>query len=510
MYIINRIFTKDQWGKLLRSRLQTLLSKKGCIVYSLIIFLLLPVAYNLSAYAIVDPLSVSNNRFGIHIISATPNELVEAADLVNFKGDWGYVTFLIESKDRDENKWQKVFDDLRRRHLIPIVRIATKPHSEGFWERPQNQEEVAWADFLDSLNWPIKNRYITIYNEPNHAKEWGNSVDPKSYAEVLDKTITALKLKNRDFFVLNAGFDASTPHQPPNYYDQEKFMTEMNTTVPGIFKKLDGWVSHSYPNPGFIGSPNDSGRGTVRTYLWELNLLKALGVTKELPIFITETGWRHSDGIQKNLSLPSPEIVSSYYKQAFDSAWNDNRIVAVTPFLLNYQQSPFDHFSFKKIDSQVLGVQFHIFHPHYLALKDYSKLIGNPLQEDTARFTSGQIYTSILIDQPQTIHLTVENTGQSIWGQQNQVVLKPVNPDPNLNIEVTTIPADLIIEPGQSHTFNISFKSSETGLYETNFNLTLGDKQLTTPIKMQTEVKSTIWLTLRQVFSRSIWGVDNI
>lgn len=367
---IYRTKPKYQWGKSLVVSLQLM-------VHSLIVlsfFLLLPTTNYplLITHAVVDPLSTTNNRFGIHLISAVPQEITEAADLVNSKGDWGYVTFLIESKDRDVNRWQEVFNQLRRHHLIPIVRIATKPTSDGFWERPYEYEEVAWADFLDSLNWPTKNRYIVIYNEPNHAKEWGNFVDPKSYAITLDRTITALKLKNPDFFVLNAGLDASTPHEPPNYYDQERFMREMEKQVPGIFNKLDGWVSHSYPNPGFIGSPNDLGRGTVRTYLWELQLLKSLGVTKELPVFITETGWRHSDGIHKNMALPTPEMVSLYYKQAFDSAWSDNRIVAVTPFLLNYQQPPFDHFSFKVLNSSE-------YHPQYLVLKDMSKVIGQPV-----------------------------------------------------------------------------------------------------------------------------------
>src|SRR3989339_833535 len=60
--------------------------------------------------AIVDPLAVPNNRFGIHIIGATPDESSPAANLVNTNGDWGYVTFLIESKDRNHEKWQEFFN----------------------------------------------------------------------------------------------------------------------------------------------------------------------------------------------------------------------------------------------------------------------------------------------------------------------------------------------------------------------------------------------------------------
>src|SRR5258708_36114520 len=124
---------------------------------------------------------------GIHILSSTSQESSPAASLVNSQGgDWGYVTFLIEDKDRNVDKWQNFFNDLRKRHLIPIVRLAT--HAEGNnWVRPKENEEKDWAQFLDQLNWPSKNRYVVIYNEPDHATEWGGSVDAIDYAQTLDK-----------------------------------------------------------------------------------------------------------------------------------------------------------------------------------------------------------------------------------------------------------------------------------------------------------------------------------
>ena len=71
-------------------------------VFSIIfIFFLLTAGYPPSTtFAIVDPLSVPNNKFGIHIISGTPDESSPSSSLVNSTGgDWGYITFLIESKD---------------------------------------------------------------------------------------------------------------------------------------------------------------------------------------------------------------------------------------------------------------------------------------------------------------------------------------------------------------------------------------------------------------------------
>src|SRR3972149_8180571 len=93
----------------------------------LLTFNFLLLTFTSPVFAIVDPLSVPNNKFGIHIIQATPDEYSPAATLVNTNGDWGYITVLVESKDRNHNKWQEFFNDLRRRHLIPLVRLATQP-----------------------------------------------------------------------------------------------------------------------------------------------------------------------------------------------------------------------------------------------------------------------------------------------------------------------------------------------------------------------------------------------
>ena len=98
---------------------------KVFLLFSL--YTLYSILYTSQVSAITDPLSVPNNKFGIHIISASPDESSPAAKLVNTNGDWGYITVLIESKDRNQGKWQEFFNDLRRRHLIPIVRLATEP-----------------------------------------------------------------------------------------------------------------------------------------------------------------------------------------------------------------------------------------------------------------------------------------------------------------------------------------------------------------------------------------------
>ena len=91
----------------------------------LAIILLLVLISAVRAQAIYDPLSQPNNRFGIHIIDE--NDLQDAANLVNSSGgDWGYVKIVIREDDRNLEKWQAIFDRMRKMHLIPLVRLATK------------------------------------------------------------------------------------------------------------------------------------------------------------------------------------------------------------------------------------------------------------------------------------------------------------------------------------------------------------------------------------------------
>lgn len=442
-----------------------------------------------SVLAVTDPLAVPNNKFGIHILSTTPDEASPAADLVNSSGgDWGYLTVLIEDKDLEKkdgqfsqlSKWQQFFNYLRDKHLIPVLRLATHPDGNN-WQKPSPGLEQSWADFLDRLNWPIQNRYVVIYNEPNHGKEWAGSVDPAGYAQVLNSTIDALKAKSADFYVLNAGFDASSPSQPPTIEDEEKFLTQMNQAVPGIFNKLDGWTSHSYPNPNFAGSPDDMGKGTIRTFQWEKELLKKLGVSKSLPIFITETGWQHSEGVNPVRGYPTSETVGKYFKQAFDKAWSDNQIVMVSPFLLNYQEPPFDHFSFKKLTGQVqntkiLGASYPPFYPQYQEIKDLSKPSGQPVQSYKGVVSKGGLYPSVVKDESYTVPVVIKNTGNSIWNEYEPISLKAVEGADKLNVEPVSLDKAIRVEPGQEAVFNLRIHAPDSGSFTVKLALFHSDK----------------------------------
>ncbi len=328
-------------------------------------------------YAIYDPLSVPNNKFGIHV--ADPNDIPRVGKLVNSTGgNWGYVTLVIADHERNFAIWDSFFRQMRRERLIPIVRLAT--HVEGnSWTKPSLQDAQSWASFLNGLPWPTKNRYVVLFNEPNHAKEWGGEVSPGQYADILVVYARALKQASEDFFVLPAGFDASAPNGPDTM-DEELFLRWMWAKEPYLAESIDGWTSHSYPNPGFSGSPFAKGRGTVRTFEWELTLLAQLGINKKLPVFITETGWANDPNISTQSRLTSSDI-STYLEVAAQTVWNNPGVVAVTPFLFNYQEPLFAMFSWLLPGTQSPQ-------PFFLTYQRLPKTRGYPLLAPSEAYLS--------------------------------------------------------------------------------------------------------------------------
>lgn len=361
-----------------------------------------------------DLKKIPNNKFGIHLAQPNKDDLKKAAELVNSNnGEWGYVTLVVQENDRNRGQWQEVFDMMRELHLIPIIRLATKPVGAN-WRRPSKEDVSSWVEFLDSLTWVVKNRYIILFNEPNHATEWGGAVDPEGYADIARTYAKALKKKNSNYFIMLAGLDASAPSSSPFYEDEENYLRRIfNKISSSEFNELfSGLSSHSYPNPGFVGSPYGMGRGTVRTYQWELNLFRELGA-KNLPVFITETGW---DGSK----IPRAQLADSF-KAVFESVWlPDDQVIAVTPFVLSYLTEPFAKFSW--IQSNNEGQ-----YPQYIAVQSLTKQGGEPEIVNKGEITYN-IPGEVIVDSTYHYRITLKNEGEAIWDKNEgySLVLDPV------------------------------------------------------------------------------------
>lgn len=344
----------------------------------------------------------SNNKFGIHLAKPAEEDIEDANKLVNSNGGaWGYVTLVMQEDDRNQGQWQATFDKLRELQLIPIIRLATKPEGNN-WKRPTIEDAGEWAIFLDSLHWVVKERYIILFNEPNHATEWGGSVDIYNYTKVAQAFAEQLHKKNKNYIVMMAGLDDAAPSAAPVYEDSGYFIQNVVQEV-GSKKYsdfFDAISSHSYPNPGFSGSPNGYGKGSVRSYQWELNLLKDLGVKKDFPVFITETGW--------NAETVGRDTTADYYVNVFQNVWlPDDRVKAVTPFILNYQGEPFLKFSFRKVSVRK-------FYPQFDSIKGLKKVSGKPQIEERGQIVF-DLPKQVVEDSNYHYTITVKNEGEGYW-----------------------------------------------------------------------------------------------
>ncbi len=204
----------------------------------------------------------------------------------------------------------------------------------------------------------------------NDKKFWYGKIDPKEYARILDFTIQEFKNVNPNFLIMNGAFNITAPTDR-NHLDAFVYMQYMNDEVPGIFNKLDAWASHSYPQPNFSGNPLTLGRWGIRAYDEELKFLKfKFGVSKDLPVFITETGWAHAEGETYNARYLTEEVTAKYFEFAFLNIWlPDSRVRAVMPFTIRYD-APHDHFSWIKKDETP--------YLQYLTIKNLTKIKGEP------------------------------------------------------------------------------------------------------------------------------------
>lgn len=304
-------------------------------IFALIIQIFILLGLPGKIFAITNPLAVSNNKLGIHILF--PDEVGKAADLVNnhSAGSWGYVVIPIQNTDRNRDKWQHFFDKCKEQKIIPIVRVATSP-TGSHWDLPTSFDLLDFANFLDDLSWPVENRYLIFLNEVNRSDEYGGIVDPENYADFLNMAVDIFKSKSQNFFLLPAGLDNAASDRR-NSIRWNIYLTRMHQRQPDIFNKIDGWVSHAYPNPDFSARPDQKGESKINSFEYDLKLLSKF-TNKDLPIFITETGWSNQNLSDKQVGL--------YYEYAFKHVWNHPQIVTVAPFVLNAQDGPFQQYSF--------------------------------------------------------------------------------------------------------------------------------------------------------------------
>ena len=364
----------------------------------------------------VQPLAVQaanlkwvKNKFGIHLLD-NAQDLPAAAKLLNSHGgDWSWVVLVLRDNDLNKDKWQNIFNLCRRHHLIPLIRLATHAQ-KTFWAAPTPSLVHREITFLGKLNWPTQMRVIIAFNEPNRGDEWGKQASPQAYGAILATVLKEARQQKKQFFLLPAGLDLAAPNKPPAYFSAENFYYRLWKFYPHLLSQFDGLASHSYPNHGFRGSPQDRGKTSIRGYQWELAYLRRLGLKKKLPVFITETGWPHRQGTAYNSSFLPSKTIGQYLEQAFRIWSTDPRVTMFAPFLLRYSLPPLDHFSWQKPDGN--------FYPYANILLDWAKQANAPRQRTKAEILAVRIPLFLAPGQKTEGKILLRNQGQSIWGEK--------------------------------------------------------------------------------------------
>ncbi len=337
------------------------------------------------------PTPAAVNKRGVHLLIDDGN--VRFSEAVwdehatwagRLSGPGGYAVELVRSNDLRPDSWQHLVDLLHREGQVPIIRLATyKDERNQWWTAPvpdpdgrgYKSEADRFRRFFDAIAWPTDTVLVTVANETNRPDEWGGAPDPAAYARFLRDVTEALRrVTSVKVLVLNGALDAYAPSATfGNTFaiDSERYLEGMIAEVPDIFAQLDGWASHAYPLGPFIEHPGRqvfkiddvrpeakprrqpppgiNNRG-VNGYEWELWKLQQLGVPRELPVYITETGWRHRatqnvNARDKDFATVEDDRFAELVRLSFDgppagpaegwTPWNrDPRVRAVALFAL--------------------------------------------------------------------------------------------------------------------------------------------------------------------------------
>jgi len=280
--------------------------------------------------------AVEGEVLGVHILQ--PYELDDASALLKTENQdqWHYLTIPLTLNDLNKQaEWQDFFNQCSENKLIPIVRLATRVE-DASWQVPNRKEITDLIGFLSDLEWPTDQKHIIVFNEVNHAKEWGGKIDPESYLRVLRFTSDWAHTEQKNYLVLPAAMDLAAPNGSSTM-EAFTYLNKLYELDNEVFASIDAWNSHSYPNPGFSSAPTRTSKNSLRGFEHELAYLKQK-TDKDYQVYITETGWVANRYTMKWLE--------NYYTYALQHIWSNPAVVAVTPFTLRGAPGPFAAFSF--------------------------------------------------------------------------------------------------------------------------------------------------------------------
>jgi len=261
---------------------------------------------------------------------------------------------------------------------------------------------------------------------------WG--VDVKNFVDITIYTADKFKSLNPNFFILTPGLDLAAPEKPPAFKNYENFYNEIKLYKPEYFEKFDGLATHYYP------------QNNKKDFRYELKYFK-----KDIPVFITETGWKHQRPYTCQASaVRTLDIIRQYSKIP--------QVMAITPFIYNYPNPPFEHFSWLDKNEKLF--------PEYNILVNEPKQKNEIMQITKYKLEKYHLPIFMLVNHEYTGQIFLKNTGQSIWGETS-FCLKP-NPSENIVLDPICTDTNLVL-PNQTKIFSFKFTITKNDIYQKSY-----------------------------------------
>lgn len=364
------------------------------IAYTALVVLAISVFFHATATAVDAQYSTPNNKFGIHLISPTDEEIRDACrTLANASGGaGGKLTLTLVKDDIDLDTLQRYHNIAREENCIFIHPIKNT-FGDPYWNELDDSTISFFENLFEDLKPSSKHLFVILGNENNRGDESGGECNPESYARFARKAAERLKARIPNIEIGLTGLD---PYAPSGgfYCSRDEFIRRMFGEDPTLVQELiDFQAVHEYPDADMTGA--------LRSH-WqsERNLMRSLGVTKELPVFITEISWRRHRGLT---DFGAAQRLASALSRlnSEDSVW------AITPFVYKFCGHPFDQFSFVTCDG---NQPYEVFN----ALADFPKVEGEPEHIHLGRSQTA-LAQEVIENTDYIFELELTNQGTDIW-----------------------------------------------------------------------------------------------
>ena len=192
-------------------------------------------------------------------------------------------------------KYDQIVGLAEQHGLRVIARIDQTPH----WARPQALDASAppidiekFGDFIEEFVRHFQGRvgFLQIWNEPNLASEWGGSIDPAGYAELLDEASRRARAVDPNVVILSAPL-AMTTENSERAMDELSYWEALYDL--GVAEHFDIVSANAYGLDQPYDEPAEPGTLNIR----RIELLHELMVRHgdgDKAIWLNEYGWNAS------------------------------------------------------------------------------------------------------------------------------------------------------------------------------------------------------------------------